>query len=279
MSAASPLDRGAEEALIALVREVARREILPRFRRLPAGAVRSKTQPDDLVTDADLASEEALTTGARQILPGAEIIGEEAVAADPSVLNGLADAELAVVIDPIDGTWNYANGLAVFGVLLAVVARGQTVFGLLYDPVMDDWIAARRGGGCWFAAADGAVRPVSVSRTAALSDTVGFIPHHMFEPSWRPRLSAGYFQHARVTSLRCSCHEYRMLTQGHVDFVLNAGLAVWDHAAGVLALEEAGGVAQLLTGEAYAPSLRSGNLLSTNTPEMLAALHGLYAGP
>ena len=147
-----------EEALIALVRRVAKSEILPRFRRLPDSDIRSKSAPDDLVTEADERAEAAMSAAVAQMMPEALVIGEEAVSADPTILAGLAEAERAVIIDPVDGTWNFAKGLATFGVVLAVAERGETVFGLLYDPVMDDWVMANRGGGTWYCRPDAAPR-------------------------------------------------------------------------------------------------------------------------
>jgi fructose-1,6-bisphosphatase/inositol monophosphatase family enzyme len=132
---------------IEIVRAAARSEIMPRFRRLGPDDVRAKSAPDDLVTEADLAAEDAISRDLAQDFPDALILGEEAVESDPTLLDRLPDAELAFVIDPVDGTWNFAAGLATFGVILAVVEKGETVMGLLYDPVLDDWVVARKGLG------------------------------------------------------------------------------------------------------------------------------------
>ena len=142
-----PLTDDVMTGLIEAVRDAARTEILPRFRNLSADQIDTKSGPDDLVTVADRAAEARLTAAAQKLLPGALVVGEEGVAEDPAILDRFAEAELAVVIDPVDGTWNFANGLANFGVILAVVEGGRTIFGLLYDPVMDDWITATPGAG------------------------------------------------------------------------------------------------------------------------------------
>src|SRR5689334_1958288 len=91
------------EAVDQLLREVARVEIMPRFRNLAAHEVRQKSSAMDLVTDADEAAERMISRGLRQIFPQAVTIGEEATERDPSLLNKLADAELALLIDPVDG--------------------------------------------------------------------------------------------------------------------------------------------------------------------------------
>lgn len=264
------LDHDIEQALISMVRDAARAEILPRFRNLSAGAITAKTSSMDLVTVADVAAEEYMTRAVRQILPGAVVIGEESVSADPTVLDQLAEAEVAMIVDPIDGTWNFAHGLSTFGVILAVTVRGQTVFGLLYDPINDDWVQTSLGGGTHMAAPGLAPRRLQVAPRRPFAECNGFMPHYLFPKAEQPRLVQGMVGARRVTTLFCSCHEYRMMAQGHVDFVQTEGLNCWDHAAGVLAALEAGGHAQLADGRAYAPTLREGRLtVSTD-----AALRG-----
>ena len=111
--------------------------------------MRTKSGPLDLVTEADEAAEAVIAAGLRQLFPGALVIGEEATAADPSLLGGLADAALAFVVDPIDGTANYAAGLPLFGVMVGVIARGEVVGSVIHDPVLDDLPLALRGEGAW----------------------------------------------------------------------------------------------------------------------------------
>lgn len=204
---------GAAEAraLTDLVRRVARAEIMPRFRAIGGADIGTKSAEDDLVTIADTASEAALAAGIAGILPDAMVVGEEAVSADPRVLDGLDGADLAVIVDPIDGTWNYANGLAVFGVILAVVERGETTFGLLYDPVGDDWISARRGEGAWYAGPSRAPLRLDVGRPGAdPAALLGYVQVHLFPKAEQPGVAATLPRFRRTLSLRCSCHEYRM---------------------------------------------------------------------
>src|SRR5690606_9690443 len=126
--------------LAAILRDAARAEALPRFRRLDASMVQVKTEAIDLVTEADVATEEVIKARIAQWMPQALFVGEESVAADPALLGRLADADLAVVVDPIDGTANYAAGLPLFACMAAVVSGGETVAGIIYDPMGDDWI-------------------------------------------------------------------------------------------------------------------------------------------
>ena len=110
-----------------LLRAAARTEIMPRFRNLQPGAVRTKSSPTDLVTDADEAAEASITRGLERLHPGCLIVGEEACATDPSLLDRLATAPLAFVVDPIDGTANYCAGLPLFGVMAAAVMDGGPI--------------------------------------------------------------------------------------------------------------------------------------------------------
>lgn len=263
---------------IEIVRAAAATTIMPRFRALPPGAIRAKTTPDDLVTDADLAAEAAMSAALARDFPDALIVGEEAVAADPALLDRLPDAELAFVIDPIDGTWNYAAGLATFGVILAVVVRGRTVLGLLYDPVMDDWVITRAGGGAWFERAGGGpARRLTLAGAGPLSAATGFASPADFAPAARARLVTDLAMFGRTDGLRCSCHEYRLLVQGRARFGLSGAAKVWDHAAGVLALSEAGGHARMLDGAAYTPLQRHGPLLLADDAALCDTLTDRFA--
>ncbi len=94
-----------------ILQEAAVKEILPRFRNLGDGDIREKSEAIDLVTEADEAAERLIKARVAEIAPTALFIGEESVAADPALLNTLEGAELAVVVDPIDGTFNFAAGI------------------------------------------------------------------------------------------------------------------------------------------------------------------------
>lgn len=123
------------DELMSYVREAAVEEILPRFRSISSDSIRAKTVADDIVTDADIASERAMSKRLEARLPGITIVGEEAVSDDPSILGHLADAELAAVIDPVDGTWHFAHGTPMFGSILAIVSGGRTIAGIIHYPV------------------------------------------------------------------------------------------------------------------------------------------------
>ncbi len=166
----SPMTPAQQAALINLVRRAARAEIMPRFRNLAQGDITTKSGPHDLVTEADHQAEAMIARGLQRMFPHALIIGEEAVAAKPSLREDVSAAELAIIIDPVDGTWNFAHGLPLFGVIIAVTRFGRPVLGLLYDPVADDWIISDEATPTRLGAALGAERPAKVSSGGELSE-------------------------------------------------------------------------------------------------------------
>ncbi len=252
-------------SLINLIRRAARTEILPRFRDLSSLKIDTKSGPQDLVTEADRASEKMIARGLIQMFPNALIVGEEDVAAHPEIVDKIADAPLAFTIDPVDGTWNFAHGLTQFGVILSATRFGTPVFGLLYDPIMDDVIVADDSGPAQLIKPRRATRTLKTSKGGEIGELTGYVGLYLLPEDKQAAMAATFPQFSRITSLRCACHEFRMLAQGHVDFVFAAGLTPWDHAAGVLVTQRAGGHAALLDGSDYrADAPRSGYLLAAS---------------
>ena len=252
--------------LIAVVRRTGAAEIMPRFRNLAENEISTKSSPVDLVTVADRAAEEAIRKGVERVLPGAVVVGEEAVADDPNLVDAIGSSPTCVIVDPIDGTGNYVAGIAVFGTILAVVHEGQTVFGLLYDPVLDDWMYAVRGGGAWFRNHNGTTAPV-VARTGALSldQARGFVTLDDYDAETRRLVQKHFDAVLQIRDIRCSCHEYRLLASGSVDFLRSYALKPWDHAAGLLLLEEAGGWAAVDGSRPYSPTICKGRIVAAGT--------------
>lgn len=131
------------------LRQAAWREILPRFQQVRDLDVRAKSDATDLVTAADEAAERFLAQEFARLLPNALFVGEESAAKDPGLLDRLDQAELAVVVDPLDGTANFVAGMPLFGVMAAIVRHGKAIAGVIYDPMSDDWVMAERGGGAF----------------------------------------------------------------------------------------------------------------------------------
>jgi len=166
------------QRLDAILRAAARPEAMPRFRRLADSDIRAKQNPVDVVTEADEAAERFICAELAKAFPGAALIGEEAVTRDPSLLSKLSDAELAFVIDPIDGTLNYASDLSLFAVMAAVVVRGEIAAAVIHDPTAEDSAMALRGAGAWMGSADGTSRDLRVAPAVATRQMNGMA-------SWR----------------------------------------------------------------------------------------------
>src|SRR6185312_6369523 len=122
------------ERVARLIAETAETEIMPRFRHLTRDDIREKG-PGDLVTTADVAAERRLGAALRDLLPGSQIVGEEAVAADPTLLSALDGSDPVWLVDPIDGTGNFASGRPVFATMVAFVRDGRALMGWIHDPV------------------------------------------------------------------------------------------------------------------------------------------------
>lgn len=249
-------------ALMDDMRAVSNAEILPRFPSVKANTIRAKTAADDIVTEADTSAERALSERLNARFPGIAIIGEEAVSEDPLILPRLGEVELAAVIDPVDGTWHFAHGMPMFGSILAIVSGGETIAGLIYYPILDDFLVARPGEGAWHVGPDGAKTRLSVASATPIDQMHGFVPLHMFEPDLRAKMAPRLLRFMRTTTWRCSAYEYRMLATGAMSFCLNEGLNAWDHAAGILIHAEAGGYAAVVGGGTYRPTLTTGHLLT-----------------
>lgn len=247
--------------LAQLLSQVASEEIMPRFRRLDAGQVRRKSSAADLVTEADESAERAIAAVLAARYPHALVLGEEACSAAPDLLDGLAAAELAFVIDPVDGTYNFASGLPLFGVMLAVVARGETVAGIIHDPVGGDWAIGVRGAGSWIRAADGARLRLAVAEPVPVSEMTGAVSWSSVKQPERAMLARNHSKCLAQFGYRCAAHEYRLLAAGHAHFAVYNKLMPWDHLAGALIHSEAGGHAARFDGSPYRPGQLTGGLL------------------
>lgn len=246
--------------IVQLARAVARTEIMPRFRTLAPGDIREKSGPLDLVTAADEAAERRLAVGLQRLFPGCAVVGEEAATRDPGLLGQIGDADLCFVVDPLDGTANFCAGLPLFGVIIAVIRRGQVVGAVIHDPVGDDTATAWRGEGAWLESSGQrtALRVSAPAAPAAMSGCVSW--RYMPEPQ-RSLVCRHLPRMGVVSDYRCAAHQYRIAAAGHCDFLVFQRLLPWDHAAGWLLHQEAGGWSARLDGSAYAPTHTDGGLI------------------
>lgn len=254
-------DENSIDWLADLLADAANAEIMPRFRSLGDGDIRQKTSAADLVTDADINAERVITARLRERYPNALVIGEEAVSDNPDLLHGLGGAELAFVIDPIDGTFNFASGVPLFGVMLAVVVNGETVAGIIHDPVGKDWIMATRGGGSYIRRPDNSRTKVRVADPVDISQMTGSVSWQYTAEPLRSRLARNHAKFLSQLGYRCAAHEYRIIASGHAHFAVYNKLMPWDHLAGSLIHQEAGGYLARFDESAYLPDHVDGGLI------------------
>lgn len=260
--------------LVDAARLAAKTAIMPRFRKLTMDDIECKRNDEDLVTVADRESEALI---AKEILarwPLAEVLGEEAVSEGKISRDVISAAKLIFIIDPIDGTWNFARGVPVFGVIISVVENGITTAGVLYDPIGDDAVCAKKSLGAWFLSKGVPAMQLRLGAQKQLPEMSGFIGQYGLPKPVQRALALPLTEFKRATDLRCSCHHYRLLAMGHVDYCVSDGLEPWDHAAGALVIVEAGGHVQLINGEPYAPTTHLGNLVCATSK---ASFHAVAA--
>jgi fructose-1,6-bisphosphatase/inositol monophosphatase family enzyme len=253
--------------LATILREAARAEIIPRFRRLDAGDVRIKSEAIDLVTEADEQAERVIKASVAAAWPDALFVGEESVAADPELLGRLKDADFAIVVDPVDGTANFAAGLPLFATMASVVVKGETIAGIIYDPMGDDWVLAEKGGGAWQRRADGTQWQLKVATAPELEQMVGHVSITFLPNDSKPRVLQNLAKVRVAANYRVAGHDYRTFATGHCHFVAFNKLMPWDHLAGCLIAGEAGGYVARFDGSPYLPAHLSGGLIVATDPD------------
>lgn len=245
----------------ALLREAAAVAIMPRFQRLATGEIIEKT-PGELVTIADRESEALLEAGLLDLLPGSLVVGEEGVAADPTRLDRFSADAPVWLIDPVDGTTNFAAGRAPFGLMVALVRGGEAVASWIFDPLANSMAVAERGAGAFV---DG-VRLATTRDAVAWGDLRGAALSRFFTPTERADIQkAAIGIGALLPGFNCAAREYVEMAAGRQHFAAFRRVLPWDHVPGVLLLTEAGGIARKLDGRAYVPADTSpGILLAQN---------------
>jgi fructose-1,6-bisphosphatase/inositol monophosphatase family enzyme len=245
-----------------LLRYAADRAILPRWRSLSAADVRSKAtadDPADVVTVADVEAELIIAAGLREIRPDAVVIGEEAVAADPSLLDDLGALLAYWLVDPVDGTANFVDGSPDFGVMVALVEGGRVSGGWIWLPVRGLLAVAVRGAG---ATLDGRRVDVRQDPVVASEDLRAWITVKTVPPEVRAAMRPGAPEVLSLPPPRSAAVGYVRLLEGGADGALFWRSHPWDHAPGSLLLEESGGLAARLDGSAYLPGVPGRGLLA-----------------
>jgi len=231
------------EKVSALIRAVAAEEILPRFQKLAAHDVREK-RPGNVVTTADLAAEVRLIDGLGALAPGSTVVAEEMAEADlAGTLGRLSEAVPVWIIDPVDGTANFAAGRPEFAVIVAYVELGRTRAGWILDVVNDTMAVAEEGSGAF----EGDAR-LRAAAAAPLSEMTGYLGARL------RRHAALIDRLGPIRVTRCAGRDHRDLAVGVLHYALFRRSLPWDHAAGSLLHREAGGYNAAYDGAPYDPA-------------------------
>jgi myo-inositol-1(or 4)-monophosphatase len=179
----------------------------------------------DIVTDVDLASERLIVQALNEHFPDHAVVGEEG--------GGTRDARFVWVVDPLDGTTNYAHGYPVFSVTLALLDRGEIQLGVTYDPLRDECFTAERGQGAWLNGRELRVSSTPTLRTALLS--TGF-PYHRFTAPQNnfAQFEAILMQCQGIVRSGSAAIDLAYVAAGRSDGHWEIGLKPWDCAAHIL---------------------------------------------
>jgi len=227
----------------------------------------------DLVTEIDLQVEREFRAMIADRFPSHVVLGEEfSPEADRTRI-----AEFCWVLDPVDGTTNFAHGLPIFCSSLALEINGDAAVGAIYDPTRRELFTAQRGAGAWLNGA-----PIRVSSSATLLDSLlvtGFHYSIHKDPEELMGLFAAFITRARaVRRLGSAALDLCYVAAGRFDGFWEQKLQPWDVAAGALLVQEAGGRVTTSDGKPFHSS--AGSILATNGAihlDMLDVIHSVSA--
>lgn len=228
---------------------------MPYFRQVET----AEKMDGSVVTAADLASQKFITGALAAEYPEILMLGEEMEAAEQEAVLASLDDRFIWCLDPLDGTSNFAAGIPLFGISLALLAHGERHFGWIYDPNRDELFFAAKGGGAWMNG-----ERLRHKTAPAMRKSVGAIDLKRLARPLAQRLAVEMPFHSQ-RSFGSSAIEWSWLAAGRYHFYIHGGQFLWDWSAGSLILQEAGGVAHDLRGQPF-------NLKAIGNQSILASL-------
>lgn len=236
------------EELDRLVRNIGRDELLPRFAH-----VRQEVKPDgSVLTEADLAVNRRFVEELSRRWPSIPILSEEMETERQARL--IDDTtQLLWCLDPLDGTTNFAAGLPFFSISLALLAEGQPVIGMVYDPDRDEGFLAVQGQGTWL----NGQRLMPRTITTSLPKAVALVDFKRLKAPLARRLAQAP-PYGSQRNLGSCALEWAWIAAGRGHVYLHGGQKLWDRAAGALVLREAGGHASTLDGSSVMEASMTG---------------------
>jgi myo-inositol-1(or 4)-monophosphatase len=247
-----------------LLRMAARTEILPRFLRVG----HTRKEDGSLLTEADLACQRVLERHLPEIVP-CPVLGEEMTRDEQNGLWSI-DGNGLWVVDPIDGTTNFINGLPHFAISVALMEQGRSTLGVIYNPITDEMYTAARGQG---AELNGTPLPLKKIANPMSNAVAGLDIKYLCSARLAARLnSTAPFGSQR--SMGSSTLDWCYLAAGRYDIYLHGGQRLWDYAAGALILEEAGGrIATLVQDDFWSDKPWSRSVIAALDPMLFEQWH------
>lgn len=251
-----------------IIREVAHDKIVPRFQQLADGDIRTKTGPTDLVTIADEEAEIELTRILPDILPGSIVLGEEAVSSGAVLRDILNQNDSPVwIVDPVDGTSNFAGGKPVFGTMVCLVSKGERIGSWIYQIPRERMVSVQKGGGVMFDSAS-FTPPAKVAADIDFKGVHALISRKFMPPNIRPYVEEKIAQLKDASSFQCCAWDYVEMLEGNALFSIYKRIEPWDHMAGVLMLEESGFYVRKWDGSIYGGADLQGGLVNAPSQEI-----------
>jgi len=218
------------EQLLCAVRDVAQREVMPRFLKV----AHERKADGSLFTAADIAAQDALVDKLGRIV-SCPVVGEEMTRAQQ--VGGWLEGDGEVwCVDPIDGTSNFVNGLPYFALSVALLRGGRPLLAATFDPVADEMFYAEAGRGAWL---NGVALPIK-ERAPALAAAMACVDLKRL-PQRVARQLAEHPPYYSQRNFGASALDWCYTAAGRFDIYVHGGQKLWDYAAGTLILAEAGG--------------------------------------
>ena len=264
------------DKISAIIRDVAHDKIVPRFQALAEGDIRSKSSPSDLVTIADEEAEIELTRIFKDMFPGCAVVGEEAVSSGTASRDILKDkSQMIWIVDPVDGTHNFAHGMPRFGTMVSLVMNGERAASWIYQIPRDRMVSAVKGEGV---SIDGnAFTPPQKSTDDAAFETItGYMGMRFLPPKLRAYVERQANGLKKVLTHQCCAWEYVELLESGTSFSLYKRIEPWDHNAGALLLQEAGYYSRHWDGSAYEATNLNGGLINAPSEAIAQRIYDAF---
>lgn len=196
-----------------------------------------------LVTEADTAMQTVVATELEKNWPEYDFLGEEMTVAEQQALLD-SDYKGLWILDPLDGTTNFASGVPIFSVSLALVQNSEIILGCIYDPLRDEMFSAIKGEGAWLND-----RSLQVEKQGRkISQCITQVDLKRLPEKLATRLAADH-PYASQRNFGSGALDWCWLAASRSQLYVHGGQKLWDHAAGHLILLEAGGCAADLAGD------------------------------